>query len=327
MLVKKLHISLIFSNLVVSKLLNSNHRMHNLYTKFIKILEICKQLSKNLVNDQGNITRRGPVPQFSDLEVVALSLAAETESIDSEKWLFDYKLQEYRDKMPNLISRRQFNDRRKKTAGLCEEIRKRMARIMDGGEDFFFVDSKPIEVCRVARGKRCKMGRTGDFSKAPDFGFCASQNTFYFGYKLHAVCGLSGVIHSYDLSKASVADINYMKDVKLSYQDCNIYGDKGYIGADVQLDLFETAHIRLECPYRLNQKNWKPTFIPFAKARKRIETIFSQLTNQFLVIRNYAKITNGLFARIIGKISALTVLQYVNFINGKPIGRIKYALS
>ena len=154
-----------------------------------------------------------------------------------------------------------------------------------------------------------------------------SQNTYYFGYKLHALCGLSGVIHSYDLSKASVADLHYMKDVKHTYHDCSIYGDKGYIGADVQLDLFETAHIRLECPYRLNQKDWKPTFIPFAKARKRIETIFSQLTDQFLVIRNYAKITNGLFARIIGKISALTILQYVNFINDKPIGRIKYALN
>ena len=156
---KRLYMSLIFSNLVVIKTLSSNHRMYNLYTKFVKILEICKQFSENLVNESAN------------------------------------------------------------------------------------------------------------------------------------------------------------------------YGDKGYIGADVQLDLFETAHIRLECPYRLNQKDWKPTFIPFAKARKRIETIFSQLTDQFLVIRNYAKITNGLFARIIGKISALTILQYVNFINDKPIGRIKYALN
>lgn len=110
---------------------------------------------------------------------MALSLTAETESIDSEKWLFDYKLQEYKDCIPNLISRRQFNDRRKKTAGLCEELRKRVAMEMDGGEEQFFVDSKPIEVCRVARGKRCKMGRTGDFSQAPDFGFCASQNTYY----------------------------------------------------------------------------------------------------------------------------------------------------
>ncbi len=44
-------------------------------------------------------------PSFQDLEVVALSLTAETESIDSEKWLFDYKLQEYKDRIPNLISR------------------------------------------------------------------------------------------------------------------------------------------------------------------------------------------------------------------------------
>ena len=145
--------------------------MYNLYTKFIKILEICKQFSENLVNESGNVSRRGPIPKFSDLEVVALSLTAETESIDSEKWLFDYKLQEYKSNIPNLISRRQFNDRRKKTAGLCEELRKRIVMKMDGGEEQFFVDSKPIEVCRVARGKRCKMGRTGNFSQAPDFGF------------------------------------------------------------------------------------------------------------------------------------------------------------
>ena len=37
---KKLFISLIFSNLVVLKTLSSNHRMYNLYTKFVKILDI-----------------------------------------------------------------------------------------------------------------------------------------------------------------------------------------------------------------------------------------------------------------------------------------------
>ncbi len=39
-MLKKLHISLIFSNLVVYKSLISNQHMHNLYTKFVKILEI-----------------------------------------------------------------------------------------------------------------------------------------------------------------------------------------------------------------------------------------------------------------------------------------------
>lgn len=148
--------------------------MHNLYTKFVKILEIWKLFSEILVNEHGNISWRGPIPKFSVLEVVALSLAAESESIDSEKWLVDYRLQEYKDKLLTLISHRLFNDCRKDTAGLCEEICRRVAMKMGGAEELFFVDSQPIEVCRVARGKRCRMGRTGDFSQAPDFGYCAS---------------------------------------------------------------------------------------------------------------------------------------------------------
>ena len=47
--------SLIFSNLVVFKTLSSENRMYNLYTKFVKILEICKQFSENHVNEFGNV--------------------------------------------------------------------------------------------------------------------------------------------------------------------------------------------------------------------------------------------------------------------------------
>ncbi len=241
--------------------------MDNFFAKFGKILDVCKHFSKDLAGGHGNMPRRGVVPKFSDLEVIALALTAETESIDS----------------------------------------------------------KPIEVCRLSRGKRCKMGRTTP-DTAPNFGYCASQGVYYFGYKLHALTGLSGVVHSYDLSKASVHDLHYLNDIKPLYHDCSIFGGKGYISESVQLDLFETANIRLECPYRLNQKAWKPTFIPIAKARKRVETVFSQLCDQYMVIRNYAKQTDGLFARIIGNISALTVAQYINYLNNQPIGRVKYAL-
>lgn len=61
--------------------------MHNLYAIFTKFLDICKQMSRNLVNEQGNIPRRGVVPKFSDLEVVALNLTFEAIGIDSEALL------------------------------------------------------------------------------------------------------------------------------------------------------------------------------------------------------------------------------------------------
>ena len=67
--------------------------------------------------------------------------------------------------------------------------------------------------------------------------------------------------------------------------------------------------------------------VPFAKARKRIETDFLQMCDQFMICRNYTKQAVGLFARIIGKVRAITAMQYLNHINNKPIGRVKYALA
>ena len=56
---KKLCILLIFSKLNVTKLLIDKYRMHNLYAIFAKLLNICKQIAGNLVNESGNVPRRG----------------------------------------------------------------------------------------------------------------------------------------------------------------------------------------------------------------------------------------------------------------------------
>ncbi len=70
--------------------------------------------SADLVNEKGNIPWRGVAPKFSDLEVISLSLAAESIGIDRKSLLFS-KLNEYKDDFSSLISRRQYNDRRKRT--------------------------------------------------------------------------------------------------------------------------------------------------------------------------------------------------------------------
>ena len=81
--------------------------------------------------------------------------------------------------------------------------------------------------------------------------------------------GLSGIIHSFDLTKASVHDIHYLKDVKVDYSNCTVIGDRGYISAQVQLDLFETANIRLEVPYRCNQKRMEANIPSFCQSEKK----------------------------------------------------------
>lgn len=300
--------------------------MHNLKTNFDKILNICKLHSKGLVDEFGNIPRSGTKPKFSDLEIIALSMTSEALSIDSENLLFSKLHTDYKYDFPNLISRRQYNDRRKYCFNLQDKIRERIAHEIDKDEDIYTVDSKPFQVCKLSRMKRCKVGKN-NFATAPDFGYCASQGTWYFGYKLHAVASINGVIHSFDLTKASVHDINYLNDIRFELSDCTLIGDKAYLNKEVQLDLFNTTNISLEVPMRENQLNYKPQYYQFKKIRKRIETVFSQLDDQFMLIRNYAKDVKGLFSRILAKVSAMTVLQYINkFLNNQPIGQVKHAL-
>lgn len=131
-----------------------------------------------------------------------------------------------------------------------------------------------------------------------------------------------------DISKASIHDVHYLSDIKYSkLNNCTLLGDKGYLSKTHQLDLFSSCNIKLETPKRSNQID-KQKFEPvFRKLRKRIETLFSQLCDQIFLKRNYAKTVTGISTRLISKISAVTALQYINFLNNKPINNLKYALD
>ncbi|GEN66362.1 hypothetical protein J2810_002281 [Chryseobacterium rhizosphaerae] len=110
----------------------------------------------------------------------------------------------------------------------------------------------------------------------------------FYGCKLHVVCSVSGVFQSI-LSPVSIHDIHFLKDIKEQLSDYILLGDKGDLSSEVQVDWFNYANITLETPKRISQKDYKPQFYLFKKHRKRIETLFSQLCDQFMIRRNYAK--------------------------------------
>lgn len=170
------------------------------------------------------------------------------------------------------------------------------------------VDSMPLEVCKMSRSSRSKVCKEQEFS-LPVRGYCASQSTHYYGYKLHAVCFVQGIFESLDISPANVHDINYLKDIQYQIKDCVLLGDRDYLSAQIQINLSENHNIKLETPMRKNQHNYKEQPYVFRKSRKRIETLFSQLCDQFMIRRNYAKSFDGFKNRILSKITSLTVIQ------------------
>ncbi len=114
--------------------------MHNIIVNSIRIHDICNKFVGDHVNEHGNLPRCGVIPTFSDWEVIALSLTAEAFSYDSENHLFK-RLVESSEHIPNLISGREFNDRRKLMAYLAEDILRGVATSIDGGEIVFVIDS------------------------------------------------------------------------------------------------------------------------------------------------------------------------------------------
>lgn len=262
-------------------------------------------------------------PKLSDLELISLIILAEFKSIDSEYQLF----REIKDfNIASKIERSVYNRRKRKLFPFIEEIRLKMVEKFNDFENYFIVDSMPLEVCKLARSSRSKICKEVDYA-IPNKGFCASQNLHFYGYKLHAVCSISGIFQSFDLSPASVHDIHYLQDIKGQLSDCVLLGDKGYLSQTIQLDMFNEVNIQLETPKRKNQKDYKPQFYPFKKYRKRIETLFSQLCDQFMIRRNYAKSFQGFKTRILAKITTLTTIQYLNkFVFDRNINNLKINL-
>ena len=293
--------------------------MHNFQANYDKILEV---LRKNITSS--TFVNQNRKPKLSDIELVAIDLTAQYMSIDSEHQLFRMlKTINFK----NLIDRTVYNRRKRGLVNYIEQISVTLSERFNEFEDYFIIDSMPLEACKLSRSSRSKICKES-FHSSPDKGFCASQRMCFYGYKLHGVCSVQGVFKSIDISKASVHDIHYLKNLKSQLSDCVLIGDKGYLNQEQQLDLFTHANIKLEVPMRKNQNNYKKQPYIFRKTRKRIETLFSQLCDQFMIRRIYAKTFQGFKTRILSKVTALTIIQYINkFDFGRNINNLKIQIT
>lgn len=299
--------------------------MHNIKANFDKFYQIIIVQLKDYIIRDGNFKFYPRKPKMNDCEILALSLCAEAMSIDSENYFLG-KVKSNLADFPNLIDRSNFNRRRRNLLAYYNILTSIIADKLNEGEDVFIVDSMPLPVCNIARAGRSQVLRE-QFDTSPDIGYSPITKTYFYGYKLHLITSLKGVYKSIDITKASVHDIHYLDDVKhSSLNNCTLLGDKGYLSSDCKIDLFHTSKIELVTPKRRNQADFTPFPFVFSKCRKRIETQFSQLSDQFLIKRNYAKSFAGFCTRIWNKLAAFTILQFINQSNDKKLNHLKYAL-
>ena len=272
-----------------------------------------------------SVTQRRNVKQakLSDSEIITISLCGEIIGMDSEQAWFSFVKKNYRHLFPTLGSRSRFNRTRRALLSVTELLREKLLVLFSiPTSHYFIVDSFPLPVCQFGRAPYCHSFR-GD---GAEYGYCPSKKETYFGYKVHAMVTLEGFITTFVLTPASVDDRKALQDMSDQFSGSVILGDKGYVSQSLKEEL-KNQNIDLISLKRSNSKEYvKPSIRQLIfRFRRRIETVFSQLREQFHAERVLAKSFSGLCTRLVNKILAHNLCMVIQLLfgNTSELGQIK----
>lgn len=261
--------------------------------------------------------RPGPQPACSDSELLTMVLVGECRGWDKETQLLQ-EWQEHRDLFPNQPSQSRFNRRRR---GLCDALlllRQLILQRLDlAAERLCVLDSHPLPVVAFHHAPRASWQWK---AHQANIGWSASKRTYFFGYRMHLLVTLEGLIVNYDLAPASVRDLPIAEELLADHYDLTVLGDKNYIHKGLATQLRAERNIQLLTLTRKSQRVQlpKPFHRPFKAARAIIETVNSQLSEQFSIQRNHARSFWGLTTRLHAKLTAHTFCIYLNRLLGVP---------
>ncbi len=263
--------------------------------------------------------RPGPAPECSDSELIAMTLIGESRGWEMETDMLSY-WSEQRNLFPHLPTQSRFNRRRRGLAQAFNLVRCELLHRLDLAESKQCVlDSLPVEVMgfHLVPGSATKADW---LARGASYGRVSSKKRTIFGYKLHFLLTTTGVALDFVLAPANEMDLAVGEGLLREHSGLTVLGDKAYISAGVAEELLRTNGIALLSIPRSNQKHQLPPSVcrVFNSVRQVVETVNSQLTEQFNIERNHAYTFWGLCARLYSKLAAHTLLIYINRLLGKP---------
>jgi diadenosine tetraphosphate (Ap4A) HIT family hydrolase len=231
--------------------------------------------------------RPGPAPECSDSELLTMALVGECREWDEETTTLN-PWREHQDLFPHIPTQPRFNRRRRVLMSAFNIIRQTVLRMLDLTADGqAAIDSLPVPVVKF----HLVPGATGDWAAhGADFGRVASKKITIFGFKLHLRVSLGGLILDFELAPASAADLTVGAELLAEHADLTVFGDKGYISADLAHQLLRPNRLKLRTLPRRNQTVQPPQALSrtFKAVRQISETVNAQLTEQFNLQVNHA---------------------------------------
>src|SRR5258708_63078 len=248
----------------------------------------------------------GKKPEFSDSEMLTLMLAQDFIPYPGETQYVGYIRANYGREFPKLVDQSQYNRRARNLRYLLEMLRRSWLALLGiDNPKQLLVDTKPIPVLGYKRTKS-----HSDFAGSAGYGHCAARKMNYFGYKLVMLTTLDGLPVLYDLVSANTDERDAAEVVLQRVKDCDIFGDKGFIGDDWQLEIRQQTGNRVWTMKRANQTNQNPPEFDrlLGRIREHIEGTFHCIQNTGRNIeRLLAKTVHGLCTRVILKVTCLVL--------------------
>ena len=263
--------------------------------------------------------RPGPDPLCSDSELLTMALVGECRGWDLETELLSC-WQEHRDLFPILPSQSRFNRRRRHLIDAFNLVRRAILAVVDVANDSqAVIDSLPVPVIGFHLVPGSSAVSTWK-SQGAAFGKVPTKKQTIFGYKLHLLLTLGGVILDFELAPANAADLTVGAELLAEHTDLDVTGDKAYRSAPIALALWEKRRITLRTLPRSNEAEQvsSATRHLLNHVRQIVETVNGQLADQFHIEINHAHTFEGLCTRLLTKLAAHTLCIYLNRLLGNP---------
>jgi hypothetical protein len=186
-------------------------------------------------------------------------------------------------------------------------------------EDMRLIDTLPMPVFKTARP-----GRGNGFDLI-SWGYCASKDLYYCGFKLMLSVTPGGIPDFYDMCSAHHHDINALEELVSTLINGLALGDKGFIDDDRQQFLLEYQGVYVLTYRRVNQHHPNTALEKWIldKYRQRIETTGSQLVDLMHIENLGAKSDIGWAKRLMGAMTAFTLGIYLNLLLERDLLAVK----
>lgn len=260
-------------------------------------------------------------PKLSDAELVTLAVIQALLGYHNEAHFIRYAHQHLNTMFPYIPLRPGYNKRLRKAELMLRAIMRMLAmKCYAWHDDLWLIDSTPVE-CRRSR----ETAKRSDLAGTANYGYCASHSRYFWGFRLHLIATTTGLPIAFALTSPKDDERLTARDILetepgllKSRPHQTIIADKGYRSTEFEAFLNDhgTTLIRPATknePTRPGQRFLKPL-------RQTIESINQTLKSQLSLEQHGARKLDGLGARILQRLLALTtVIWYNETKNNRPL--------